>query len=58
MELSERSKSNEYEVLSAVEKLLIDSLTHTSVNADSLRTVCNAALHTVKALSMRDSNLN
>ena len=40
MELSERFKSNEYEVLSAVEKLLLDTFTETTVDTDALETVC------------------
>ena len=40
MELSERFKSNEYEVLSAVEKLLLDTFTETTVYTDALETVC------------------
>ena len=40
MELSERFKSNEYEVLSAVGKLLLDTFTETTVDTDALETVC------------------
>ncbi|XP_062521178.1 zinc finger MYM-type protein 1-like [Corticium candelabrum] len=40
MEMKERFRENEYEVLAAVEKLLVDSLTESRPDRSSLQTVC------------------